>query len=510
MTEPASRGRLVMLVYNNIAFDSRVQKQARSAAERGWDVTLIGKRAKSDTVLEWKIGKAEARLIHVPSQMFHRRSEHRRALLRSPLAYPNSRIAGYRMRESAARVWNVRFELAKNEIGGSSALRRLWLNVRMTAARAIRAWTRLRNTKTRKLARIRRTMTSPVDRMSTAWWKSTRGSMAWSQLDPAIWDWELAYGAELDRLRPDLIHANDHRMLMTAARAKVRAKAEGHDIKLVWDSHEYLPGISTAKLHPRWLPAQMLMEREYASDADAVVTVSDTLADMLVSEHHLAERPSVVLNAPSVGRESDDRGTPDIRTLCGLAADVPLIAYSGGSAPQRGIGTMVEALPLLPATHMAIVVADATVADVTTLVRRAEELGAADRLHVLPYVRVDEIARFLSTADIGAIPIHHWLNHEIALITKFFEYSHARLPILVSDVKAMSAMVRQTGQGEVFIAEDVASYVEGVKKILSNKSRYVAAYDAPGLLDNWTWEKQADVLDDVYASVLTTTPQKQG
>ena len=35
-------GRVVMLVDNGVEGDSRVQKTARSAAEAGWDVTLLG------------------------------------------------------------------------------------------------------------------------------------------------------------------------------------------------------------------------------------------------------------------------------------------------------------------------------------------------------------------------------------------------------------------------------------------------------------------------------------
>ena len=41
-TNPNTPGRVVMLVDNGVDGDSRVQKAARSAAEAGWDVTLLG------------------------------------------------------------------------------------------------------------------------------------------------------------------------------------------------------------------------------------------------------------------------------------------------------------------------------------------------------------------------------------------------------------------------------------------------------------------------------------
>jgi glycosyltransferase involved in cell wall biosynthesis len=138
---------------------------------------------------------------------------------------------------------------------------------------------------------------------------------------------------------------------------------------------------------------------------------------------------------------------------------------------------------------------------VQSLVARAAELGVAERVHVLPYVPHHQVVRFLAGADLGVIPIHHWPNHEIALITKYFEYSHARLPLVVSDVKTMAGVTRSTGQGEVFRAEDTEDYARAVKTVLADPGGYRAVYD-PGMLSAWTWEAQAEVLHGVYRRLL--------
>jgi glycosyltransferase involved in cell wall biosynthesis len=169
---------------------------------------------------------------------------------------------------------------------------------------------------------------------------------------------------------------------------------------------------------------------------------------------------------------------------------------------------MVEALPRLPGAHVAFVVNKPDSAYVRGLVTRAGELGVADRVHVLPYVPHHQVVRYLGGAQVGVIPIQHWPNHEIALITKFFEYSHARLPLVVSDVRTMAETVRETGQGEVFRAEDVADFVRAVTAVLADPQRYRAAYDRPGLLSGWTWEAQARVLDEVYSRLLPDAPPR--
>lgn len=495
-----------MLVDNSVSFDSRVQKQAKSAAEAGWEVFLLGKALKRGDVAEWDIGDAHVRLVWVPTPMHQRRHEFRRALLRSPLAYRPGRMAAYRKQQVKAWKGDIRFRQAAlaTRTGLSAHLLRLWLAMLLFVAKVVGRWVAMRSRYADKLRNHRKAMDGPTDKLSTKFWRLLMGPHAWRRLDPSMWDLEVAYGPVIDELKPDLIHANDFRMLAVGARAATRSKATGRDAKLVWDAHEYLPGIKPWVSHPRWHPAQILLEREFAPYADSVITVTHELADLLVEEHGLKTIPDVVFNAPIV---SDDPGSShviDIRTACGITTDAPLFVYSGAAAPQRGLDLMIDSLPMLEGVHVALVVLNAQAPYIVGLADRATELGVRDRLHLVPYVGVDDIVPFLVTADVGVIPVHHWPNHEISLGTKFFEYSHARLPILVSDVKAMADMVIKTGQGEVFVAEDLDDYVRASKELIADKARYVKAYETPGLLDAWTWDVQAAELERIYARLLDT------
>jgi glycosyltransferase involved in cell wall biosynthesis len=191
-----------------------------------------------------------------------------------------------------------------------------------------------------------------------------------------------------------------------------------------------------------------------------------------------------------------------LRQDCGIGDDVALMVYSGAVAPQRGVQTAVAALRQLPGVHLALIANPAN-KSVQDLVASAPDL--ADRFHVLPYVPNSELVSYLSQADIGLIPILHRLNHEISLITKFGEYMQARLPILVSDVKTMSAEVRKLGNGEVYIAEDVNDFVRAAQLILANPAKYRAAY-TPAVLAEHTWEGQAEILVDLYNSIAGVKP----
>ena len=514
-TEPARRGRIVMLVDNGVTADSRVQKAAHSAAEAGWEVFLIG-RAPGKKPRSWMLGGAHVRLVPVPMTLGAPRRVVR-SQLRRPLAYPDADTADYRRRLVQSRMADLAADRLARAAGSPASPLALSI-ARRAAAKVQSRWVALRERQTESLAEARRDLNSPLERLAIRFWQTLLGDRCWRILDRTLWDWDIAYARTVDKLEPDIIHANDFRMLGVGARATRRARARGRDVKLVWDAHEFLPGVSPWRAGPRWLPAMCAHEREYSGLPDEVVTVSEELADLLIERHALPKRPTIVLNAPVTepvaaaaapvrdGAEpvpGERAPVPDLRELCGIAPQTPLAVYSGAAAVQRGLDIMIETLPRLPRLHVALVVSKPKSEYVQALLARADELGVADRVTALDYVPFDQVVEFLSAADFGVIPIHHWPNHEIALITKFFEYSHARLPIIVSDVRAMGAMVRDTGLGEVFRAEDGDDYVRAVEAVLTDPDKYRGVYDSrPELLQDWTWAAQAEVLNDVYARLL--------
>lgn len=500
-----------MLVDNAVEGDSRVQKEARSIAERGWDVVLLGKAPDGKPGRRWQLGKARVRLLPVPLVNARRPHEFRRAPLRGPLAYPDGNLPALRKRRSDAlrvEAQTRRAILAHRAAqGGVSAPARLlgagWVLAHRAWAKAYAEWVDLRIQQTQAMRERRSAMESPLDRATTAAWQRLLGDRSWRRLDPNLWSYELAYGPVIDALKPDLIHANDFRMLGVGARAALRARMQGRPTKLVWDSHDFLPGINPWNPHPRWHPAQIAHEREFAPYADAVVTVSETMVELLAEHHGLQGAPVIVRNAPTVGLEGTGE-VVGVRGVCGLGDQVPLLVYVGVMTEARGVDLIVEGLPDLPGVHAVFVAQQG--AHLDRVLHRAEELGVQDRVHVAPYVPVDDICRYIASADVGVWPGRHLPNHEVDLPTKFYEYAQARLPMVVSDLKTVADTTRRYGQGEVFVAGDRADYVRAVRAVLADPERYRASYDRAEPWADWMWERQADVLDATYERLLRPGP----
>lgn len=318
---------------------------------------------------------------------------------------------------------------------------------------------------------------------------------------PLLRDGEATFGKIIDELKPDIIHANDCDTLGMALRAKKRAASTGRSISVLYDAHEYVQGVH--RKHPTWQIAMALLERTSIKRVDAVITVSETIAGMLSDDYKLSVRPTVVLNAPRREQPVIDEIRKTIRTKIGLAPDVPLHIYVGAAAPQRGLDTMVEALVLAQGHHIGLVV-NPSAPYVKGLQEKALALGVADRMHVHAYVPEWYVSTFASDATSGVIPILHHPNHEISLVTKYFEYLHARIPIIVSDVKAMAEEILLQGNGLVFTAGQADELAERYKEITSERPRFLEAI-TESMLDEYSWELQGDKLVSAHDALAGLT-----
>ncbi|WP_377269133.1 glycosyltransferase family 4 protein [Peterkaempfera sp. SMS 1(5)a] len=498
MSDGPMPGRVVMLVANGVEGDSRVQKVAWSMAAAGWDVTLLG-RAPGAEPLEYRLGGATVLLVPVGAAV----SGYERGR-GAPMRLARARRPAYAGARAAVARWDAL---------DAPRSRRLDLAARMRALLAARPLL------DRLLLPLGAGRVAGPLRMAA---DGLRGTVdrngGWRSLNPWFRDLELSFAPVLAELRPELIHAHDFHTVGIGARAAARLGTPGRPVRWLYDAHEYLAGI---EVPGRWdlrgrLRRRMLLgvEREYIRRADAVVTVSAAIAERLQADHGLARRPRVVLNAPVVrargaARAADD-DAPDVRQVVGLPPDAPLLLYSGGLAPRRGVATAVRALPGLPGVHL-VLVARSGDPDAEVLRELAGRLGVAERLHLAGYVAPDRVVPYIASATAGLVPILHRPNHELSLITKYLEYLHARLPVLCSDVAEMARTTRSLGAGEVFVAGDTASFRAAARALLADPARHRRCYEPGGAaeraLPGLTWTGQAEVLDTLYAGLTGRRPR---
>jgi glycosyltransferase involved in cell wall biosynthesis len=300
------------------------------------------------------------------------------------------------------------------------------------------------------------------------------------------------------KCKPDLIHANDADTLRIAVTVKEYWAKRKHDVAVVYDAHEYTAGVH--RPNPTWKPAMLNQETNYINRVDAVVTVSDEIADLLLEEYKLTKPPTVVLNAPLLSNSGAKLEIDSLRKSLALANDVPLFVYVGISAHARGIHTVVESLQHFPEAHLAVLTR--TNSYVKSYIELARDIGVGDRLHVQGYVPQHQVSPFIADATAGVNPVLHHPNHEMSCFTKFYEYLHAHLPIVTSDVRTMAKETKERGIGTVFIAEDSLDCARAMKELCKDINTYRAAI-TDELISEWSWEVQANKLNALYSQLTT-------
>ncbi|WP_202235665.1 glycosyltransferase [Actinacidiphila reveromycinica] len=497
MAEPSPRPALRVVIVTDGALDgdSRAVRVASAADTAGYAVTLVGTgpaRSAPPSVT--------VRDVTVETALGGHRERRPRPGLRWPLAYRGAEA--YERRTALLAAYRSLLATRAAELDVMHRPLPLQAFARAghgltLAGLAVRAgWTGLRAAQHRAAVERRRTPDTRLDDLAAELARLAFGRRAWRRLDPALLDQEVAYGPVLDAVRPHLIHALGHRALALAIRAALRAEGAGHRIEVVWDAPPHVPAATR-----RAAVVDDALLRSYAREADGVVTVGDRLAGELLVRHGLSTLPTVARNTPPATRVTGRRDA-GVRARCRLGPDVPLLVHTGPVTPDRGASTVVEALPKLYDLHAAFVVPDPDDPYLAELRDRASRIGVHARLHVVRYVPVPEIPAFLSSADIGVLPVHQLPHHQTVLATRYYEYAHARLPVVVSDVRAMAAATLEAGNGEVFRARDTADFVRAVGAVLTNPRRYRKAYDRVELLRQWSWQTESAPLLDLYARLL--------
>lgn len=515
-TWPDAHGaRVLTLVGNDITIDTRARKTASSLARAGYSVISIGVDplgvAPSDEDLDgallrrvrpWQDPRISSNLLRLSRAEMGESLRYRVELQRVKLQMLRRNYVASRQLHAprtgwvlwVGQVWartSARLRLpddwrlrSRRRLEAALMRGELALRFGPSKGRVIwnQAWHQALTAMFRRLAR------PPRRRWRPAYWRHDL---------PEMQGYEASIGSLVDALRPDLVHVHDIFHLGLAARAKARAVARGDVFRLLYDAHEYIPGLPT---NPVRRDALTALERQYIGSVDAIVTVSSGLADLLEQAHGM--RPHVVMNAPDVTTSIERESA---RAVAGVPEEATALIYVGGIAPHRGADDLLMALTRLPPHLHLIMVSNSTGGYILTLRRLAEELGVSSRVHFVPYVEPEAVVSYIRSADISLISLSRKVaNYEIALPNKLFQSIHAGLPVVVSDNPEMARFVEDRRIGEVFRGGEVDSMVEAIQRTGANIERYRAAVSDPELLDELSWAHQFEGLLTVYQALGIT------
>lgn len=285
--------------------------------------------------------------------------------------------------------------------------------------------------------------------------------------------------------RPALIHCNDYNTMWVGVAARLLAGTA-----VVYDSHELWPD-RNQRPEPRWW--LIACEFLFVHLAHRTITASPGYAEVMARRYRIPP-PGVIRNIPDASMLPSAVASEN-----GHTADADRLAlYVGALTTGRGLELSIMALNHIDDVRLRLV-GPARPAYLAELVELARREGVSDRVEFAGAVAPGELIETISAASVGLALIQPvCLSYRMSLPNKVFEYVAAGLPVLGSDLPAISALVTEHRIGllaEPGMAEDVAAKLGEMLEPERNNAFREAAREAAAELH---WDREAERLADEY------------
>ncbi|MCH1575255.1 MAG: glycosyltransferase [Flavobacteriales bacterium] len=258
------------------------------------------------------------------------------------------------------------------------------------------------------------------------------------------------------------VWANDLDTLWPALKA-----ARKFGWRLAYDSHEWFTEAEGLQGKPGRRAVWRWWERRCFRGIDRMLTVNSAIAEAYKTGYGVSV--DVVPNVPEMSALAE----PLSREFLGWPEGEPVLLMQGAFMDRdRGALDAVRALALLERGHLALIGAGPEHEAAPAL---AEKLGVRDRLHIHERMPFEQLRRCTPAADVGLSLDRSTVgNFKFSLPNKLFDYLHAGIPVVCSDLPVAGRLVREEEIGEVAAAavqtDAIAVAVaDAVKRVLEQK-----------------------------------------
>jgi glycosyltransferase involved in cell wall biosynthesis len=243
------------------------------------------------------------------------------------------------------------------------------------------------------------------------------------------------------------------------------------------------------------------LERRWAQRADAVVTVNDAYADLLVGQLGVP-RPVVLMNLPE--RWSPPVPRPDlIRAAVGIEPGTAVVIYQGGLMTGRGIEEAMDAILDVPDAVLVLLGFGQLR---STLVSAVSKPPYAGKVFVLDPVPPADLVSWTASADVSVMAIQPTsLNHRFTTPQKLFESIAAGIPVVASDLPGMAAIVESTGSGLVCDPTSPSAIAAAIRTLLAEpteRREQRRAHILQVAHERYNWEAEEPELLSLYRRLL--------
>ena len=178
-----------------------------------------------------------------------------------------------------------------------------------------------------------------------------------------------------------------------------------------------------------------------------------------------------------------------------------IILYQGAVNIGRGLQQAIFAMKFIENARL-IIAGDGDIK--TDLENLTIKENLQKKVEFKGRLSIEELSKLTPQADLGlSIEEDLGLNYRFALPNKLFDYIQAQVPVLITNLPEMAAIVNQYKIGEITDSLEPTHLAEKIKDALNNQEkRKVWAENLTQAAKELTWENEEKVLHGVFEVFL--------
>ena len=297
-------------------------------------------------------------------------------------------------------------------------------------------------------------------------------------------------------------------MFLLGAAIKKAVQNQGRNVKMIYDSHEFLSGYPLyqsidrkldrlkGKLVWNWF---VLQERKNIGKADYVISVSQSICDELERKFSLAN-PSVLLrNIPKI-QGIEKSGKKYFHEKYGLSPEDKVIIHTGNAF--FSLDRLALLVRLVREHSEAYIVFLGSRKSIDRFKPYVKKMQVENKIFFHSKVAKDEVTRYCSMADIGLVFVWkpQWISYWFSFPNKLFDVSLAGLPSLATAQPEFERFNREHGHMVTFDGNSYEALNKAYNHLLNTYEELKK--NALKIRDSISWEYEAKKLDVIYQSIL--------
>lgn len=292
--------------------------------------------------------------------------------------------------------------------------------------------------------------------------------------------------------RYSILHSNDLDTLLANFLAK---KIKGG--KLVYDSHEYFLEVPELVNRPKVKKAWGRIERMIFPRLKHVFTVNKSIADIYEKQYNVPVK--IMRNVPILQQDTDVQKRT--KSVLGLPENKKVILLQGaGINVDRGSEEMLSAMQWIDAVFLIVGTGDV----LPKLKQMVATLGLSEKVVFTGRVPFQKLMEYTAIADVGVtVDKDTNLNYRYSLPNKLFDYIHAGIPVIASDLVEVKRIVEEHKVGVVLSSHNSEQMALEINSFLQNETLFLQARENTFLAkDILNWGVEKEVLIKEYKLLI--------